>query len=397
MFQILNKAFIAPVRDQKLSSLYAALVTGVLGFSFIDLFIVLSLVSFGLETLIIYFALRFFLANILFHPIITISHNSAGFYKTVIGFILLQAIILIAFSIHNAPLLNPYYAAIFLAFAFTPYWHFYHLVMTHKTSDHNRGNEVSIANILTSLAAIGGNIIAGAFSDFNHDTPGQWTGTVIIILGSVMMGIMLLMVTKDKANAGTSPSQSIQVISRRLAQSLMRTFSTILFGAHQALTGFLLPVWLFLIGFSGIETGIILAGTIILNIILSPLLGYLINRNKVEDIRIGCLFKIMGWIPWLFIVEPFVFVWSLIFWSMGGHFHDTGVVSRWYAQRYNEDIAGREFCLGIGRIFASIAGAFLLFKFIGHYPAFGLSISILALAASYLPDDKTLQMHKNQL
>ena len=119
MLHIINKAFIAPIREQKLLPLYAALAAGILGFTFIELFVVLSLVNLGMQTLIVYFALRFIIANLLFHPIITLTHNAFGFRKTVMAYVCLQACLMIALSIENSSLHNTYFAAIFFAVAVT--------------------------------------------------------------------------------------------------------------------------------------------------------------------------------------------------------------------------------------------------------------------------------------
>ena len=386
MFRPLYNAFIAPIKDQKMSSLYAALGTGVFGFAFIDLFFILSLASLGAPSLIVFFTLRFVLANLMMHPAITIAHNALGFRTTVISLSTVQALIMIYVAFDQTALTSPYLAAIFLAIANTPYWHFYHLVMTQKTSDHNRGNEVSIANILTSLAAAGGSIIAGTFADFHLNDTGQWTGTLIIILATILMGRMVIITQDNKNNMTRTAKTSVLIMIARLKLSTMKTASTIFFGVHQALTSFLLPVWLFLLGFDGLETGLILAATILLKLIFSPFVGHLANQGAHKDIRLGCALKIIGWTPWLIITDPLLFGWSLTFWALGAHFHDTGIISRWYAARYNEDISGREMCLGMGRIIGTVAGVSILFNAITVFPALGLMIALLALGASYLPD-----------
>lgn len=386
MFRSFYMAFIAPIKDQKMSSLYTALGAGVFGFAFIDLFFILSLANLGAPSLIVFFTLRFVLANLMMHPAITVAHNALGFRATVIALSALQALIMTCVAFDSTALTSPYMAAVFLAIASTPYWHFYHLVMTHKTSDHNRGNEVSIANILTSIAAAGGSIVAGTFADFHLNDTGQWTGTLIIIVATILMGRLVIITQDDKKNAARAAKASVLVMIARLKISTMKTASTIFFGMHQAMTTYLLPVWLFLLGFDGLETGLILAATIILKLILSPFVGHLANQGAYKDIRLGCAFKIIGWAPWPIITDPLLFGWSLTFWALGAHFHDTGIMSRWYAARYNEDISGREMCLGMGRILGTIAGVSILFNTIVLFPVLGLLVALLALGASYLPD-----------
>ncbi len=235
--------------------------------------------------------------------------------------------------------------AILFALVSEPFWMAYHGLMLRLTTDEDRGHQVSMAELGMRIGGIIGSLGAGLALSF---FPGQifplFCGATLLLSTA---GFFLLLLSR-------APDERMRISFLSLFVHIIRnpmiSMCTLVQGMMSALTGVLAPVWMSVIGFSGILAGLLMALQIVARLVAGPLAGQWFHDDKGRELRVGALAHAAGWLSWIITSNPLAMIWSAFFWSAGSHMVNIGMDGRWYKSKSLANMASREICLGIGRL-----------------------------------------------
>ena len=252
--------------------------------------------------------------------------------------------------------------------------------MMSYTSGDNRGNEVSVAHLCMTLGIIIGSVSSGYFLSSNVEQ------SLILFAGfalSILATLLLYFFTKTQGLFKHHDNNLQALSGRGFIQAFInhpeRSKATIAEMLHDVVTGTLWPVWMKLIGASSMAIGLLCGATVAMKFVLSPIVGRFVNLRNGLDSQYGPMIKLVGWLPWLFIVHPLTSLWSSIFFAAGSHIFKIGLEARWYESKTYTHLAVREFLLGTGRLIATIIMVPIMFYATQYYILAGVFMTALVL------------------
>ncbi len=380
MRSLFHTAFIAPFKNRERARLYFATIFGCFGHSGSSLFLTYDYATADPALVLAFMTGSILIMGVLLFPLLFMLAAAAGRRTLITTLAVIQILALgSAFPVEHLfshPVVSAFAIGLILALISAPLWITYHILMVHHTSDDNRGNEVSIANLGISIGAIMGSLSAGFALYFDVVNGYILTCLLFILCATTAMS---LMIPRDDMPAAHHKKINIY---GTLVRRPWRTLNTIMDGCFNSLIGYLSPVWLKMIGLSGLGVGLVTACQFILKLFISPLTGHWIRRNNGHESQIGSALNIAGWLPWLFSATPFNLVWSYLFWGAGQHMYSVGLQSRWYEDRTYENMAAREVCLGIGRYATILAALPLIYGNIGMFFVFAAALTTVKFIIS---------------
>jgi hypothetical protein len=239
-----------------------------------------------------------------------------------------------------------------------------------------------MAEIALSLGSILGSVIGGIALKFTLG-PCYIAGCFQTVIASIFLFVGIL----RRSHIERKPYRLSQVI-HKIMESPSRTINTMLLGAGHFVVSFFAPVWMALIGISGLGTGLVMGVQTAFKVFMSPVVGHLTNANKAHETIIGSILILFGWVPWVISRTHWLLIPSSMLWFSGQHFLAIGNASRWYAGKSGAHLSAREISLGIGRLITCSIAIPLLFVEPVYYFAFVCAISALAVAASFYESKK---------
>lgn len=359
--------------------LYVGTMIGLFGNIMLNIYMAYALTSLGLKTLLSYFLLNTFLINYVFMPcgflaLRKIPHSI--FFPCVI---LLGIIITLSSLFWTAQLGIIHFSLIFSCSA-APFWLLFHSCMLAFTSRDNVGNETSMAHLSITLGAVFGSIAAGIFLSLGTDRETMiYTGAGLLALACLFIFVFC----EKRGLLSETPEKETLRFKLSLFTEPQRAFATMADAFHAVSTEILWPVWIKLIGAGGLAAGLLYAFTVTMKLLLSPLTGYLTNRQTTLEMKYGALFKLAGWLPWIISLHPLTSLFSSVLFAAGSHLFKVGIESRWYLAKSYTHMACREVIHGTGRIITYLALVPILFYAPQFFIALGIILSALAYLAAY--------------
>lgn len=346
---LIHDGFILPFRNFNLLGLYLGAFLGVFGIVMLEVFLAFNLAGLGMGQLLEYLLARFALINLVLMPL-GFSLLRRHSRRMVIEALSIPAIPALLLLVTEGPALPVWMAGVCQSFVACPFWLMYHLALMTHCSDSNRGNEVGIAFIWLTLGSFAGGLAAGGLSLFKVGIGGA------LFFGAVVQGTALLLkyIYCHRSAVFSVPVEIPATARPGLLQVVTdhprRSWATFIDMLQEAATSTLWPVWLKVVGATGLAAGALYALNIGLRFVLSPVVGRIVNSKSGLDAQIGPAVKMLGWIPWLFSASPLTSVWSSLFFAAGTHMFKVGLESRWYETKSYEHMAAREILLGSGRL-----------------------------------------------
>ena len=355
MNKLLYKAFVAPFTSIERSILYLCAFLGRFGSFGIIVYLAFDYTSENLSIVLSFFIGNFILISFVLLPLLfTLLKRfiSPGF---ILFCIALQIVSIVNIYFHPEFLqattwLEGLRAGILIGVVNCPFWALFHNLMLFFTTRENRGHEVSIAELGLKFGAIVASMTSGIMLTY---LPG--TMFPIACMATITIStIILAMVTMDFVEM--VPDKTTRVFSpyAQVFQRKKLGIATLFQAALMALIEFFVPIWMKFFGFSAILTGSVLIAQILIRTLISPLTGALFERKNGSELRLGSVFFIIGWLPWLFISHGGILIFSFINWAISNHTINVGMDSRWYDEKTLEGMATRELLLGLGRLFCLV-------------------------------------------
>ena len=348
----LRQAFFHPLQDRARALMFGGQFLGSLGVSFLQVFVALDMLRFGVGGMTGYFLTRFALAGFVLFPALTwLYFNRARrwFFVAVFGTEFMALAPLFMPEILQEPLL----VGACLALASTGYWQAFHLAMTAHTSDHGRGYEVSLSQIFQTLGGIAGSLVGGAASALHFGSGVALIGFGVQIAATFMF---CRTIPRPQTDGAVPVAGQIQATCLRheMFGNRQRTLLTLLDAVYGVMVDILMPAWLKLIGVAAFSVGVVNALRTAIQIFAAPLTGKFYAADQQAELRLGSALGLVGWLPWCFAPQTWILLASIPLWSCGNILYRTGIEGRWYHNRSATAILGKEILLTIARMFSAL-------------------------------------------
>jgi hypothetical protein len=374
----LYNAFIAPFLSAERARLYIAAMLGCFGATGVSIFLTYDYATTSPDVLLAFMTAHVLFFGVFFLPLLLVMAANASHKIFFPCLVILQLLALI-----NIPFADQYFAhpavdafmvGCNLALISAPFWMSYHVLMVQHTTDDNRGNEVSVSGLGMGIGSIVGALTSGVALYYEIVDVYVFICMLAMLLSTI---VMMRLIPHDRT------SFRKMNIYRSLVSRPRRSLNTIMNGCFDSLTGFLLPVWLKVIGLTGLGVGLFSALQFLLKIIISPFTGKLVKMNRGHESQLGAAINIAGWLPWLFTISPLGLIWSFLIRGPGQHMYNVGLQSRWYEERTYENMAAREVCLSIGRYLTILISLPLIYGDIKMFFIVAMALTCLKLLVSF--------------
>ena len=263
----------------------------------------------------------------------------------------------------------------------------YHVSMMLHTSDSNRGSEVALGEAGHTTGGVLGSFAAGIALAFSAKYFVLLFASLIVPLATASIMWSLIKHERELQSKGIpffENDHSLKSCLYEFRKNPANSYSTMAEGCFNAVTFITMPVWLKILGLSGLAVGTINALRVILQLLLAPFLGWLVYRDNGNEVKIDAILNFIGWLPWLIIQSPVLLLYSLIFWTSGTYLYASGLMCRWYESRTLAGMAAREVLLGIGRTLALIIVTPLMFFSLQSFISAAIFISGVMILNGYI-------------
>jgi hypothetical protein len=259
-----------------------------------------------------------------------------------------------------------FWAAIGVTIAFSPYLALHQYRFAKNISRDNRGNEAALNSFLIVLGYSGGIFIGGVLLQHDLYIYGAIGGSLCTIIGAFILYYPM----KGRNNLDKVWS----LLGRDKPSSRLSFF----YGLFNPMVDGCLPVWMRVLGISPMGAGLNLSLRPLIGLLITPIVGWLIQKRGMRAGQLGGIGMILGWtlmvsapqFPWLLSL-------SLSILSVGTNLVTPMEVSRWYKRRSSAGVISREILVTSGRIPSYGLGIMTSFLFPALYPLLGLGISAL--------------------
>ena len=360
--QALTRTFIEPWLCRKKRWLYFSTLLANIGLSMLTLFLTFDIAGLGLYPLLCYFLMVFSFGYGFILPCCFLLLGIIGFKKLFALLITSQGMMLCIFLyLENYPF---WFVGLFQIMLNNAFIMAYHVSMMLHTSDSNRGSEVALGEAGLTSGSVIGSFAGGMALAFSDKYFVLLFASLIVPLATASIMLALIKHERELGKKGDScfkSDHSLKSCLDELRKNPANSYATMAEGCFNAATFITMPVWLKILGVSGLAVGTISALRVILQLLLAPFLGALVDRDNGNEVKFGAILNFIGWIPWLFIQSPVLLLYSLIFWTSGNYLYASGLICRWYESRTLASMAAREVLLGVGRTVVLIIVTPLMF------------------------------------
>lgn len=361
LFELAHDGYIKPICNKSLVGVYVATTLGIFGMSLLDVFLAFDIAMLGMGTLISFLLLRVSIANLIAMPLGLMALSKFSWHKVYLVFLLLQLFVL-AMVFFPSLGLPQYLVAALIANTTVPFWILYHAMILNHSSIENRGNEISLAHLSMTLGAVAGSVAAGFLLHWDiSEQIVMLLGAVLVICASSALYFFSTFKKDRMANSISMQRLAGPGLIKAAMLSPPVSKATLAEAVHDTAIWMLWPVWLKIVGASGLAVGVLQASNVGVKFIISPIVGRFINLKNGYDSVYGPLIKFFGWLPWMFSHNPLVSLCSCVFFAAGSHTFKVGLETRWYENKTLSHLACREIVLGVGRFIAVLFFVPILF------------------------------------
>ena len=259
-----------------------------------------------------------------------------------------------------------FWNAVGVSMAFAPYLAMHQYRFAKNISRENRGNEAALNSFLIVFGYSIGLFIGGVLLQHGLYIYGVIGGSLCTIVGAFALYYPM------KARNNFDKVWSL------IGRDKPSTRLTFFYGLFNPMVDGCLPVWMRVLGFSPMGAGINMSLRPLIGLVLTPLVGWLIQKRGLRAGQIGGIGMVFGWTlmtgaqyyPWLLSLALGVL-------SIGSNLLAPMEVSRWFKRRSSAGVISREMLIASGRIPSYALGIFTSFMFPAVYPLLGLGISAL--------------------
>jgi hypothetical protein len=384
IYTMLHSTFIAPFTSLTLCVVYFAAFLAVAGMTAVYLYMVFDYATMGMWAVMEHIVIRVLFVSMLTMPLLLWVGTVIAFKPFIIITTLIQIIASAAFFYIGPDGAN-WLLTLLFSVGVAVFWSSFHLMMSNLVTDKNSGNEVCMADAGITVGILVGSILGGVSLTMELGAFAFVAGPLMVILGTFILYLTMGQSIK-KSQMSLSffgPDEDFNL--KTLKAQKKNIASTLYEGVFQTIAHYLVPVWLHLMAVSAMGVGFLSAAQVALKIITSPIVGHLTNKTALaelssdDDLDVGLALKSAGWLPWLFIQTPLLYVFSSLFWTAGQHFYSIGMASRWYRKRSICHLALREWSLGLGRLITTLVALPLLYWSLDFYIVFCVFLSTLML------------------
>tara|TARA_R110002124_G_scaffold149220_1_gene315215 strand:+ start:381141 stop:382358 length:1218 start_codon:yes stop_codon:yes gene_type:complete len=378
---MLHSTFIAPFKSLTLCVVYLAAFIAVAGMTGVYLYMVFDYATMGMWAVMEHFIVRALFVSMLIMPFCLWLGTVISFKPFMIITSLVQIIASLAFCYIGLDGDN-WLLTLLFSISVAVFWSVFHLMMSNLVTDKNAGNEVCMADAGVTVGVLIGSLLGGVSLTMGLGGLAFIVGSIMVVLGTFIlylsMGQSIKKAQMNLSFFGENEGFNLQTLRAKKKN----IFSTFYEGSFQTIANYLVPVWLHLMAVSAMGVGFLSAAQIALKIIVSPLVGHFTNKSALaelssdDDLDIGLSLKAVGWLPWLFLQTPLLYMFSSLFWTAGQHFYSMGMASRWYRKRSICNLALREFSLGFGRLATTLVALPLLYWSLHSYIVFSVVLSV---------------------
>jgi hypothetical protein len=377
----IRQAFLHPLQNRTRAFMFGGQFLGSLGVSFLQVFVALDMLRFGISGMMAYFMIRFALAGFVLFPFFTwlyFNRPRHWFMAAILGTECIALLPLFAPDI----LQHPMPVGVCLALASTGYWQAFHLAMTAQTSDRGRGYEVSLSQIFQTVGGIAGSLAGGAASAWHFGPGTALVGFVVQIAATIMF---FRSIPRPKSSDAQVAHGQVQATRLRdeIFGNPQRSFLTLLDGVYAVMADVLLPAWLKLIGIAALGVGVVNALRTAMQIVAAPLTGKFFAADKQAELRLGSTLGLIGWLPWCFAPQSWLLLASIPLWSCGNILYRTGIEGRWYSNRSATAILAKEILLTIARLLSAMLIIPAMFGYPAGFAWLAVVTAVMMISGSY--------------
>lgn len=359
---ILYNCFVAPFRARERAHIYVGSMLGAIGFALYEVYLCFDIAGQGMAALLSFLIARYSLGCFVCMPAGFLALARFGARRTFACAMMLQVLGASYMLLNLGTALVPWMYGLLGAMTTAPFWIAYHTALTLNTSAENRGNEVVLADAGRTLGAMAGSILGGIALAMEFPLG---SGPVIFALVLVACGTFIL--ARRLMGTDVHIDYGNGTILGALVQQPARTVLTVFDGAIYNLTFMLAPVWLKIMGLGGMAVGIINALSVVLNVIMAPFAGAMMNRRDGREVTIGSALWFAGWAPWAVLSSPLLLAGTYLFWSTAAQLTGNGLTCKWYEVRCVKALAAREILIGVARVVSTITVVPILYLSFTHF------------------------------
>lgn len=385
--EILIHGFVTPFTDVPLKGLYFASLLFAFGFTAIDLFFVLDFAALGPLSVMKMMLSKYVVACLFLLPAMMMLSKILSKKVLMSIYIIFPAISLGVLYNMAGQDLSPVLIGIVYAMSCSSFWAMYHVSMVAHSSDHNKGNEISIAVNGLNIGCIGGFFAGGILSQMNVDAFTVAAGGATMMFTAIVIQSIYFLRT-NVLEALSHHNSHAESVWEAFKKHPRRSLGTFLQGLFDVPSKAAWPLFMTISGVSAIAAGSVQAITTIFKLVSSPWIGHWVNSGNGKEMSYGSSLQAAGWLPWLFVNTPILVSFSSFTWALGTHFYDIGLSKRWYSCRSVAGVVAREVVLGLGRCVAALAiiPLLLISPYLFAAAAFIVAIMMISLANGYIKE-----------
>lgn len=372
------RTYIHPLRSAHLTVTYLSLFLGLLGQSYLFVYLAIDMAKLGYQAVVTYYEAWLLTGGLILFPALFYIFKYGGrrvFVGSVIALELIGAAVMLMCGQHTTPLVMGLIVATFG----TGYWQMHHLNIAGHTSGDARGFEVSLAKVIGQIGGIAGSAIAGFSMAYGSAMHTAGAAFALIFIATVGLTWTLPRVREQDAKSDTDDRGSIimenlwQVIKSHPRQNVA-TFCEAVYEIYMSM---IMPVWLTLMGVAGYLVGITKMLQACVTALFAPMSGHAIHAGKGDEFKIAATTGALGSLPMLAFGPALVPLLTASFlWGVSRLMFLTGLESRWYSRRSATQVLSREIVLTLGRVVSVPAIAWVAFHAPLWYMPLGVALSL---------------------
>lgn len=377
---LIYNSFVEPFKNPQLTVTYLATVTAFVGLFLLQIVVVFDLADLGLFALLSFFLTRAIFSNLIYMPLALLAFRK---FPVSAIMIVLCGMQLVGTCAIVSGVLNADIILLSLAMCLVQccFWVAFHLMMLLNISDKNRGGEIVLADTGMTVGMFLGGFLSGAALLYGYSEVAVGAGVALLSFASWLLCVRVRALMSE--GDGMLPGQYHGSVRENFKATPSQLFVTIVEAGFMTVTDFLAPVWMKLMGISGVVVGAIASAQVVLKIMVAPFCGLLTNRGNGDELRVGAFLKMLGWAPWVFFHTPWLIFASSSLWKVGQQMFGVGMMSLWYGRRTVSSLAVREMLLGVGRIVTYLIALPLMFKSLDLFIYFCLMLTVVLMGMSY--------------
>ncbi|MDD3181919.1 MAG: hypothetical protein PHD48_03840 [Alphaproteobacteria bacterium] len=277
---------------------------------------------------------------------------------------LLALIQLIAVSLFFVDRTSPILNGFAFTVAYSPFLVLYSYRFAKNRTFDNQGNETALSSYLSMFCYSVGVFIGGAALQYDFYYTAVITGSLLGILGAVFLYFPI--------TATNNMRKVWKLVGWHKPSSRISFFA----GMFNVMVEGGLPIWMRAMGISPLAAGVNMSVRPIIGMLLTPIVGWLIQKGGFRAGQLGGIAMVTGWLVVALGYEYiWVLSWGLAILSIGMGLLNPMEMGRWFKKRSSSGIIAREMIYCTGRIPAYTAAILVSFFVPVVYPVLGLAIS----------------------